>query len=67
VNNQTYKIHWRLVEDLPAEEGLYYVCFRDKHGFLGGEQLVVFRKGEWEFLPNEDPAFWTSVPLPKDN
>lgn len=65
MNNQTFKIHWRIAADLPAKEGWYLGITKRGDGFFWDDDLEFYRflGGEWETM---EPDFWTEIPLPKD-
>lgn len=67
MNNQTFNIHWRLIEDFPANPGEYIVCFRLRDGQYGQAEWMFYSpKFGWDVEPGEEfPVFWTDLPLPK--
>jgi hypothetical protein len=66
MNNQTYKIHWRIGSDFPERDGWYLGISRsavDMEFWSEDLEFYEFRDGSWTVM---DPDFWTEVPLPKD-
>ena len=68
MNNQTFTIHWRMVEDFPTKDGEYIVCHEMRDGTYGDPCWLTFEKGEWsvhEWGDHIQPAYWTDLPLPR--
>jgi hypothetical protein len=67
MNNQTFNIHWRLIEDFPVNAGEYLICYKLRDGSYGDlDWLFYSPKGGWEDTDTpEFPAFWTDIPLPR--
>jgi hypothetical protein len=68
MNNQTFNIHWRLIEDFPAKSGEYLICYKLRDGSYGDlDWLYYSAKEGWDDtgIP-EFPSFWTEIPLPRE-
>lgn len=67
MNNQTFNIHWRLIEDFPANPGEYLVCYELRDGSYGAMDWLFYspKKGWDDGGTGEFPIFWTDIPLPR--